>query len=230
MEEAKKGGHNPIWHLLISPSDRLGKLPETHQYRRLSHEEFKSLAKNLALYQKEGVIRVNDGLCSQVLRRITGLQVDQTSIDQPTIYEHREMPKLTEDDFALVFCPMVGGMYVAISYHQADNAKFESMVETGIIEPIKDSDEMRRVKVESIARRTSALKKRIDHIKSMLLESASESDERKRLNELMAEYTERKKNILLDHDTAFLNQALVKSYIEKYSLLSKSLLKKGHKN
>jgi hypothetical protein len=127
------GWSSAKWDLLRRKPDTFS---DTHRFRTISHEEFRVLSRYLDVYRNLGKIIVDDPLSAVILHRLTGFAVEQTGWRYPGKYSYDRIPNpLGEHDHVLVAYGTASGMYVHISYAQADRAKFRDMVVTGVIEP-----------------------------------------------------------------------------------------------
>ena len=182
------------WHLLIGNPGR-HKIPRTHCYRLITHEEFRNIARFLEIYRLKGRIIVGDCLNSKIMSRITGMDTHFDVLSG--LYKHDSLPKhLESDDHVLVFRPKVFGHYIYIAYEQADERKFKEMVETGVIEPVNAKDRQ-PARLASLAQALSSANKRMRQAQK-LLESSGTGSGREELANLLREYESERQRILSD--------------------------------
>ena len=181
------------WHFLIGNPGR-HKIPRTHCYRQITHEEFRSTARFLEIYRLKGRIIVGDCLHSKIMSRITGMDTHTLFCG---LYKHDNLPKhLESDDHVLVLRPKVFGHYIYIAYEQADERKFKEMVETGVIEPVNAKDRQ-PARLASLAQALSSANKRMRQAQKLLESSGSDSGKEELAN-LLREYESERQRILSD--------------------------------
>jgi hypothetical protein len=198
------------------------RLPSTHRYRSISHNEFRYLSRNLEEYQETGTIRVCDALHAQILSRLTGFKVRRMG-DGPSDYGNGILPEpLGASDFVLLFQPLSSDMYISIAYARADKFRFEEMVETGVIEP-RDSRAKEPVRVRSIADDIVALNLRIAEAEKLITTESTSgptiSDRNEYLKKLLENYKEQKQKKLQDEAVSNIDKVveIVQIYMTRKS-------------
>jgi hypothetical protein len=123
--------------------------------------------------------------------------VEQTGWKEPGKYSYDRIPNpLGEHDHVLVAYGTVSGMYVQISYHDADRPKFRDMVVTGVIEP-KTVSYPPISKLIVVAERVARNKQRITEARRLLKEAAGTDAERKAsLNRIISEFTQENDSLM----------------------------------
>lgn len=190
------GWSSAKWDLILRK--RPDNFSDTHRFRIISHEEFRVLSRYLNVYRTLGKIIVNDPLSAVILHRLTGFDVEQTGWRYPGKYSFDRIPNpLGEHDHVLVAYGTTGGMYVHISYSQADPRKFKDMVVTGIIEP-KSVSYPPISKVIVVAEQVARNVQRIAEARKFFENEAADGDtERKAsLNQIISEFIQENDSLI----------------------------------
>jgi hypothetical protein len=222
------------WHLATLPLDEIKHLPETHRFRKISHEEFGTLIEQLEVNQKEAVIKITDAAIASIIVRLARGDV-QVSFDESApefVQRGNSWGFVAEADYVLVFFLRIKGMYAYYDITSAEDHEFRDMVDTGIIEP-KDSTALVPIRSVIIAKRALSLAKRIEQVKRLVnrpserkhgLEKRNLSSDEKQLLELMDRFVQERTLLLKD---PLVSRANLEEVVTKYSaILDKTLQKR----